>query len=88
MENFKIEIDSDGIALITFDAPGKSMNTLSIKAIDEIGDPDHGKKGYPLQASCQRVIRMAWPGLPIDVADGHISILRAQVSRYPARRSQ
>ena len=37
MENFKIEIDSDGIALVTFDAPGKSMNTLSIKAIDEIG---------------------------------------------------
>lgn len=55
------------------------------KAIDELGDPDHGKKGYPLAASCQRVVRMAWPGLPIDVADGHVSILRAQVSRYPAR---
>ena len=28
MENFKIEVDADGIALITFDVPGKSMNTI------------------------------------------------------------
>jgi 3-hydroxyacyl-CoA dehydrogenase/enoyl-CoA hydratase/3-hydroxybutyryl-CoA epimerase len=37
MENFKIETDADGIALITFDAPGKSMNTLTIRALEEIG---------------------------------------------------
>jgi len=29
MKNFKFEIDSDGIALITFDSPGKSMNVIS-----------------------------------------------------------
>ncbi len=29
MENFKIETDSDGIALITFDVPGRSMNTIT-----------------------------------------------------------
>ncbi|MEQ9229014.1 MAG: 3-hydroxyacyl-CoA dehydrogenase NAD-binding domain-containing protein [Parvibaculum sp.] len=28
-ENFKFEIDSDGIALITWDMPGRSMNVLS-----------------------------------------------------------
>ncbi|MDO8838970.1 MAG: 3-hydroxyacyl-CoA dehydrogenase NAD-binding domain-containing protein [Parvibaculum sp.] len=28
-ENFKLEIDSDGIALITWDMPGRSMNVLS-----------------------------------------------------------
>jgi len=55
------------------------------KAIDEIGDPDQGKNGYPLQPSCERVVRMAWRGLAFDVADGHASVLRAMVKRYPAR---
>jgi hypothetical protein len=55
------------------------------KAIDEIGDPARGKGGYPLAASCQRVIRMAWGSQAMDVADSHASVLRAQVSRYPAR---
>ena len=39
------------------------------KAIDEIGDPDQGKSGYPLPASCDRVVRMAWPGQAMDVTD-------------------
>src|SRR3546814_14915547 len=29
MENFTIEIDADGIALVTFDVPGQSMNAIS-----------------------------------------------------------
>lgn len=58
---------------------------LAQKAIDEIGDPDKGKRGYPLAASCLRVIRMAWGSQAMDVADSHASVLRAQVSRYPAR---
>ena len=33
------------------------------KAIDEIGDPDQGKNGYPLASSCEHVVRMAWGGL-------------------------
>ena len=37
MENFKLETDADGIAVITFDVPGKSMNTLTDKALNEIG---------------------------------------------------
>jgi hypothetical protein len=55
------------------------------KAIEEIGDPDKGKKGYPLASSCQRVIRMAWGSQSMDLADGQASVLRAQVNRYPAR---
>jgi hypothetical protein len=55
------------------------------KAIDEIGDPDHGKKAYPLATSCQRIIRMAWGSQSMDLADGQASVLRAQVNRYPAR---
>ena len=55
------------------------------KAIDSIGDPDQGKNGYPLESSCDRVVRMAWPGLAFDVTDGHVTNLRAKVKRYPAR---
>ena len=55
------------------------------KAIDEIGDPDQGKNGYPLQSSCDRVVKMAWSGLAFDVADGYASALRAKLKRYPAR---
>ena len=39
MENFKIDVDADGIALITFDVPGRSMNTITggvIKDLNEI----------------------------------------------------
>mgnify|MGYP000223951320 CR=1 FL=1 len=36
MENFKIDVDSDGIALVTFDVPGRSMNTLTSSVMKEI----------------------------------------------------
>jgi hypothetical protein len=35
MENFKIEVDGDGVALVTFDVPGRSMNTLTSGVIAE-----------------------------------------------------
>jgi 3-hydroxyacyl-CoA dehydrogenase/enoyl-CoA hydratase/3-hydroxybutyryl-CoA epimerase len=38
MENFKIEVDSDGIALVLFDCPGKSMNTVGIQATKDIAE--------------------------------------------------
>ena len=55
------------------------------KAIDQIGDPDQGKNGYPLQSSCERVITMAWTGLPFDGIQAQAAILRATVKRHPAR---
>ena len=55
------------------------------KAIDAIGDPDQGKNGYPLQSSCDSVVRMAWPGLAFDVTDSHTTNLRAKIKRFPAR---
>lgn len=36
MENFKIDIDADGIATVAFDVPGRSMNTLTSAVIAEI----------------------------------------------------
>jgi hypothetical protein len=55
------------------------------KAIDAMGDPDQGKNGYPLESSCGRVVKMAWPGLPFDVTDSYSNSLRAKVKRFPAR---
>jgi 3-hydroxyacyl-CoA dehydrogenase/enoyl-CoA hydratase/3-hydroxybutyryl-CoA epimerase len=34
--NFKLDIDADGIALITWDMPGRSMNVFTVEAMDEI----------------------------------------------------
>ena len=36
MENFKIDVDADGIALVTFDVPGQSMNTLTSGVMAEL----------------------------------------------------
>ena len=38
-KNFKIETDSDGIALVTWDIPGKSMNV-----VDETSGIEHGNR--------------------------------------------
>jgi 3-hydroxyacyl-CoA dehydrogenase/enoyl-CoA hydratase/3-hydroxybutyryl-CoA epimerase len=35
--NFKLDIDADGIALVTWDMPGRSMNVLDNKVIEELG---------------------------------------------------
>jgi hypothetical protein len=55
------------------------------KVIEELGDPDQGKKGYPLRSSCDRIVKMAWPGMPFDEVDVKAAVLRARVARYPAR---
>jgi hypothetical protein len=55
------------------------------KAFDDIGDPDQGKNGYPLESSCQRVVRMAWSNLSFDAIDANASLLCSMVKRYPAR---
>ena len=38
MENFKIDVDADGIALITFDVPGRSMNTITRSVIADLNE--------------------------------------------------
>ena len=38
MDNFKIDIDADGVALVTFDAAGRSMNTLTAQVLRELGE--------------------------------------------------
>jgi len=36
MANFKLDVDADGIALITWDMPGKSMNVIDFSVIEEL----------------------------------------------------
>src|SRR5262249_13072579 len=36
--NFKLDTDADGIALITWDAPGRSMNVIDRNVIEELSD--------------------------------------------------
>jgi 3-hydroxyacyl-CoA dehydrogenase / enoyl-CoA hydratase / 3-hydroxybutyryl-CoA epimerase len=35
--NFKLDVDADGIALVTWDMPGKSMNLIDRSVIEELG---------------------------------------------------
>lgn len=58
---------------------------IAQKVIDEIGDPDQGKNGYPLLSSCRRVVKTVWPNMALDVTDGYVMALRDRVRRYPAR---
>ncbi len=36
MQNFRFELDADGVALITWDMPGRSMNVLTVEVIEEL----------------------------------------------------
>ena len=56
------------------------------KVIDDIGDPDQGKNGYPLLASCRKVITTTWPAMALDVTDGHAQALREGYAAIPAGR--
>ena len=35
-ENFKLDVDADGIALVTWDMPGRSMNLIDLSVIEEL----------------------------------------------------
>jgi 3-hydroxyacyl-CoA dehydrogenase/enoyl-CoA hydratase/3-hydroxybutyryl-CoA epimerase len=35
-EHFKLDIDADGIALVTWDSPGRSMNVIDVQVMDEL----------------------------------------------------
>jgi 3-hydroxyacyl-CoA dehydrogenase/enoyl-CoA hydratase/3-hydroxybutyryl-CoA epimerase len=36
--NFKLDTDADGILLVSWDAPGRSMNVIDLKIIEELGE--------------------------------------------------
>ena len=47
MENFKTEIDADGILLCTFDVPGKTMNTFTKQAVADVETIANRAKNEP-----------------------------------------
>src|SRR6185436_1749752 len=36
LETFSFDVDADGIAVATFDVPGRSMNTITAKAMQDM----------------------------------------------------
>ena len=38
MKNFSIDKDEDGILVVTFDMPGRSMNVLNVSSMSEIAE--------------------------------------------------
>jgi 3-hydroxyacyl-CoA dehydrogenase/enoyl-CoA hydratase/3-hydroxybutyryl-CoA epimerase len=38
VKNFRLETDADGIALVTWDMPGKSMNVIDQGVIEELSE--------------------------------------------------
>src|SRR6202158_1937400 len=36
-QHFKLDLDADGIALVTWNSPGRSMNVIDLKVIEELG---------------------------------------------------
>ena len=36
LQNFRFETDADGIAMATWDMPGRSMNVINLEVIDEL----------------------------------------------------
>ena len=47
MENFQLEIDAEGVAILRFDAPGRSMNTLTHASQRELAEHVARLKGDP-----------------------------------------
>ena len=37
LTNFRFETDADGIALVTWDMPGRSMNVINNEVVGELG---------------------------------------------------
>ena len=46
-KNFHRETDADGIALVTWDMPGRSMNVINTEVVGELGEiaQDHARIG-------------------------------------------
>jgi 3-hydroxyacyl-CoA dehydrogenase/enoyl-CoA hydratase/3-hydroxybutyryl-CoA epimerase len=55
--NFKLETDADGIALVTWDAPGRSLNLIDRKVVEELSSivetvtGDHAIRGAVITSS-------------------------------------
>ena len=62
-KNFKLETDADGIALVTWDIPGRSMNVLDETSITELEEivkqttADAAVKGVVITSGKEALLR-------------------------------
>ena len=60
MKNFTLETDSDGIALITWDMPGRSMNVIDAEVMDEIDALIESLVNPAIQANLPLSVDVYW----------------------------
>ena len=73
MKNFKLDKDADGILLVTFDMPGRSMNVLNEGSMGEIAEftqmikSDESIKGAVIASANLWQRRTSGPASPREV---------------------
>ncbi|MEN0041895.1 MAG: FAD-dependent oxidoreductase [Pseudomonadota bacterium] len=83
MKNFEIQTDADGIATITWDMPGKSMNVIDLDVMDEFDklidtiDADEEVKGVVLTS-----------GKSTFGAGADLTMLQDMLGQYQAERAK
>ncbi len=88
--NFKFETDSDGIALITWDMPGKSMNVFTEEVMNELDsiidkrERRGGDQGCCLHLRQGFLLRRRGP----DHAEKDVPGLSGREGQEPAGRGQ
>jgi len=79
LETFKFDIDADGIAHAVFDVPGRSMNTLTAKAIADIIaiTKEVGENDAIVPVVNGKILKMALPNSQLHVMEdaGHLFIV-------------
>ncbi|MCI0597925.1 MAG: 3-hydroxyacyl-CoA dehydrogenase NAD-binding domain-containing protein [Beijerinckiaceae bacterium] len=83
LTNFRFEADADGIALLTWDMPGRSMNVITPQVIDELEQViDHAAAGAALKG-CVIV-----SGKENFSAGADLSMLRTAAEEYQKARRE
>ena len=64
-ENFRIETGTDGIAVVTWDMPGRSMNVFTAKVMDELAAiVEAVARTRPSRARSSSPARRTFPAAP------------------------
>ncbi len=85
MKNFKIDKDSDGIVLATFDMPGRSMNVLSLSSMGDIAalvemlKTDDTVKGMVITSGKKAFCA----GADLEEMGGNIAAAKARLKKDP-----
>lgn len=84
MENFTLEVDGEGIALVTFEMPGKSLNIISQSVMADLGKLAERLRSDP--AIVGAVLRSGKPGGLCTGAD--LAEMADDIGRWRTAQSQ